>query len=388
MGDVLLKVEGLEVFYTRGRQRFQAVRDVAFEVGAGETFGLIGGSGCGKSTILLVLSGLDAQWRGTVTLGDQTRRDGEKAKAAYSGQVQMVFQDPYGSLHPRHTIDRTLSEPLKVHGVQDVEQRVLEVLNALAAIFFVLVGLLMRAAPVGAFGAFAFTIGKYGIGSVTSLAELVATVYLTSAAFVFGVLGLVGWACGFSILKLVRYLREELLLVLGTSSSESALPSLLAKLERAGASKSVVGLVVPTGYSFNLDGTNLYMTMAALFIAQALGIHLGLKEQAILLAVAMVSSKGAAGVSGAGFITLAATLSVVPSVPIAGMTLILGVDRFMSECRSLTNFVGNAVATLVIARWEGALDVERLQAALDGRLPTDPRPVASDPAVNPAPLGD
>ena len=272
--------------------------------------------------------------------------------------------------------------------VGDRGQRVLEVLNALAAIFFVLVGLLMRAAPVGAFGAFAFTIGKYGIGSVTSLAELVATVYLTSAAFVFGVLGLVGWACGFSILKLVRYLREELLLVLGTSSSESALPSLLAKLERAGASKSVVGLVVPTGYSFNLDGTNLYMTMAALFIAQALGIHLGLKEQAILLAVAMVSSKGAAGVSGAGFITLAATLSVVPSVPIAGMTLILGVDRFMSECRSLTNFVGNAVATLVIARWEGALDVERLQAALDGRLPTDPRPVASDPAVNPAPLGD
>src|SRR5262249_43185060 len=187
--------------------------------------------------------------------------------------------------------------------------------------------------------------------------------------FVVLVLGLIGWANGFSIFKLLRYLREELLLVLGTSSSEAALPSLINNLERAGASKSGVGLVVPTGYSFNLHGTNIYKTLAALFIAQALGIHLSFGEQALLLGVAMLSSKGAAGVTGSGFITLAATLSVVPSVPVAGMALILGVDRFMSECRSITNFIGNAVATLVVARWEGELDEARLRAALGRSAP-------------------
>ena len=256
---------------------------------------------------------------------------------------------------------------------------VLSVLNATAEAFFRLVAIFMRAAPIGAFGAFAFTVGKYGIASIVSLAALVGTFYATSILFVLVVLGAIAALNGFSILKLIRYLKEELLLVLGTSSSESALPSLMEKLERAGAAKSVVGLVVPTGYSFNLDGTNIYLTLAALFIAQALGIALSLEEQLLLLGVAMLSSKGAAGVTGAGFITLAATLTVVPSVPLAGMALILGVDRFMSECRALTNFMGNAVATLVVARWEGQLDRGKLAAALNGEAgPLAAPPVETD----------
>jgi len=212
----------------------------------------------------------------------------------------------------------------------------------------------------------AFTIGKYGLASLAHLGLLVATFYLTSLLFVVVVLGLVARLAGFSILRLVSYLRGELLLVLGTSSSESALPSLMEKLERAGCPKAIVGLVVPTGYSFNLDGTNIYMTLAALFIAQACNVELTLGQQLLLLGVAMLSSKGAAGITGAGFITLAATLSIVPTVPVAGMALILGVDRFMSECRSLTNFIGNAVATLVVARWEGMLDRAALASALAG----------------------
>ncbi|TPE49898.1 dicarboxylate/amino acid:cation symporter [Amaricoccus solimangrovi] len=248
---------------------------------------------------------------------------------------------------------------------------VLSFLQALTEPMFRLVAILMKAAPVGAFGAMAFTIGKYGIGAVLNLAFLVGTFYLTALIFVLVVLGAVARFNGFSILKLIRYLKEELLLVLGTSSSEAALPSLMEKLENAGAKRSVVGLVVPTGYSFNLDGTNIYMTLAALFIAQATNTHLSLGEQILLLLVAMLSSKGAAGITGAGFITLAATLSVVPSVPVAGMALILGVDRFMSECRALTNFVGNAVATLVVARWEGELDQERLHAVLNGEIAVD-----------------
>ncbi|RSE88759.1 dicarboxylate/amino acid:cation symporter [Achromobacter denitrificans] len=246
---------------------------------------------------------------------------------------------------------------------------ILTFMTALAQPIFKLVAILMKAAPIGAFGAMAFTIGKYGIKSVVNLAMLVGTFYATSVLFVVVVLGLVARYNGFSILKLVRYIREELLLVLGTSSSEAALPTLMQKMERAGCSKSVVGLVVPTGYSFNLDGTNIYMTMAALFIAQACDIPLSLGDQILLLLVAMLSSKGAAGVTGAGFITLAATLSVVPSVPVAGMALILGVDRFMSECRALTNLVGNATAAVVVARWEGELDKEQLHAALEGELP-------------------
>jgi aerobic C4-dicarboxylate transport protein len=248
-------------------------------------------------------------------------------------------------------------------------------LEALTAPVFRLVHILMMAAPLGALGAIAFTIGRYGLDVLANLAWLVGSFYVTSLLFVLVVLGAVCRLCGFSILKLIRYLKAELLLVLGTSSSESALPSLMEKMEEAGCRKSVVGLVVPTGYSFNLDGTNIYMTLAALFIAQATNIDLTLGQQVTLLLVAMLSSKGAAGVTGAGFITLAATLSVIPELPVAGMALILGVDRFMSECRSLTNFTGNAVATVVVSRWEGALDRERLRMALDGELSdleTDP----------------
>ena len=241
------------------------------------------------------------------------------------------------------------------------------VLESASLAIFKLVSFLMKAAPFGAFGAMAFTVAKYGVGTLANLAGLVATFYLTSLLFVLVVLGTVAWFAGFNILHLIRYLRAELLLVLGTSSSEAALPSLIEKMEQAGCRKSVVGLVVPTGYSFNLDGTNIYMTLAALFIAQATNVHLSLEEQILLLLVAMLSSKGAAGVTGAGFITLAATLSIVPSVPVAGMTLILGVDRFMSECRSLTNFVGNAAATVVVSVWEKGLDRERFAAAMAGK---------------------
>lgn len=252
-------------------------------------------------------------------------------------------------------------------------------LESVSEVVFRMVALVMRAAPLGAFGAMAFTIGKYGIGTLLSLGHLVATFYVTSLAFVLIILGGIARLNGFSIVALIRYLKAELLLVLGTSSSEAALPSLIDRMEHAGCAKPVVGLVVPTGYSFNLDGTNIYMTLAALFIAQATGITLSLGDQLALLAVAMISSKGAAGVTGAGFITLAATLSIVPSVPVAGLALILGIDRFMSECRALTNFMGNAVATIVVARWEGALDAGQLQAALVQGAQTPPAaPVEMD----------
>ena len=265
--------------------------------------------------------------------------------------------------------------------IGDKGERVLDALNDISIAFFKVVAIVMKAAPIGAFGAMAFTIGKYGIGTLFSLAALVGTFYLTAFLFVTVVLGAVAHFCGFSIFKLISYLKAELLLVLGTSSSESALPSLIEKMERAGIPKSIVGLVVPTGYSFNLDGTNIYMTLAALFIAQACNVDLTLGQQLLLLAVAMLSSKGAAGVTGAGFITLAATLSIVPSVPVAGMALILGVDRFMSECRSLTNFIGNAVATVVVAKWEGKLDKHQFDEALAGRsVRVDEMPEGSVPA--------
>jgi hypothetical protein len=249
--------------------------------------------------------------------------------------------------------------------VGEKARTITDFLQDLSAPVFKMVAILMNLAPIGAFGAMSFTIGKYGIQSVSKLFLLVGTFYLTSVLFVLIVLGAVARYNGFSIIKLVKYIKDELWLVLGTSSSEAALPTLMQKMERAGCEKSVVGLVIPTGYSFNLDGTNIYMTMAALFIAQAVGIQLELHQQISLLLVAMLSSKGAAGVTGAGFITLAATLSVVPSVPVEGMALILGVDRFMSECRALTNLVGNACATVVVARWENALDKEQLTASLN-----------------------
>ena len=244
-------------------------------------------------------------------------------------------------------------------------QPIQDFLQTLTIPIFKIVEILMKLAPIGAFGAMAFTIGKYGLESLKNLAMLVGTFYVTSALFVIVILGSVAWYNGFNIFKFLKYIKEEIFLVLGTSSSEPALPGLMKKMENAGCDKGVVGLVVPTGYSFNLDGTNIYMTLAALFIAQACNIDLTLEHQIGLLLVAMLSSKGAAGVTGAGFITLAATLAVVPEVPIAGMTLILGIDKFMSECRALTNVIGNAVATVVVSNWENRLDKDRLKEVLN-----------------------
>ena len=237
-------------------------------------------------------------------------------------------------------------------------------IDDLSHAIFGVVGIVMKVAPIGAFGAMAFTIGKFGIASLLPLAKLMGSFYLTCFLFVFVVLGLIAKLTGFSIWRFVSYIKEELLIVLGTSSSESALPALMRKLEKLGCSKSVVGLVVPTGYSFNLDGTNIYMTMAALFVAQATNTELTIWQELTILGVAMLTSKGASGITGAGFITLAATLAVVPTIPVAGMALILGIDRFMSECRALTNFVGNGVATIVVSKWEGELDHDRLAAEL------------------------
>lgn len=226
-------------------------------------------------------------------------------------------------------------------------------------IIFDVVRMLMYLAPIGAFGAMSFTIGKYGIASLVSLGALMLTFYITCLVFIFVVLGAIAAAHGFSIFRLIAYIKEELLLVLGTSSSESALPRLIGKLEAAGAEKSVVGLVVPAGYSFNLDGTSIYLTMAAIFIAQATNTELSMAQELTLLAVLLLTSKGAAGVTGSGFIVLASTLSVVPTIPLLGITLILGIDRFMSEGRALTNFIGNAVASLVIAKWQGQVDAKK-----------------------------
>ena len=233
-------------------------------------------------------------------------------------------------------------------------------------IFFQMMNVIMKLAPIGAGGAMAFTIGKFGLAALKPLLFLMGSFYLTCALFVLVVLGIIGALTGFSILRFLAYIKDELLTVLGTSSSESALVPLMAKLERLGCSRSVVGLVVPSGYSFNLDGTNIYLTMAALFVAQALNIDLTLTQQLTLLGVAMLTSKGASGVTGAGFITLAATLAVVPSVPVAGLALILGIDRFMSEARAITNFIGNGVATIVVSKWEGELDREALNRELRG----------------------
>lgn len=231
---------------------------------------------------------------------------------------------------------------------------------------FAVVTMVMRLAPIGAFGAMAFTVGRYGVASLISLGKLMLGVYLTCAFFVFVVLGAIAAAAGFSIFKFLRYISEEILIVLGTSSSESALPRIMSKLEHIGCAKPVVGLVVPTGYSFNLDGTSIYMTMAAVFVAQASNVDLTWSQELGILGMLLLTSKGAAAVTGSGFVTLAATLAAFPTIPVAGLTLLLGVDRFMSEARAITNLIGNAVATMVVARWDGALDLARARAVLDG----------------------
>jgi aerobic C4-dicarboxylate transport protein len=239
---------------------------------------------------------------------------------------------------------------------------------------FGVVGLIMRVAPIGAFGAMAFTIGQYGIGTLFSLGKLMAGFYLTCLLFIIVVLGAIAAWAGFSIFKFISYIKEELLIVLGTSSSESVLPRMMVKLENLGCHKSVVGLVIPTGYSFNLDGTSIYMTMAAIFIAQATNTELTIGQQLGVLAVLLLTSKGAAAVTGGGFVTLAATLATIPTIPVAGLALIIGIDRFMSEARALTNLIGNGVGTVVIAKWDNALDARRMKRILDGLAPDDEQP--------------
>ncbi|MGC2472424.1 MAG: dicarboxylate/amino acid:cation symporter [Pseudolabrys sp.] len=246
----------------------------------------------------------------------------------------------------------------------ELGEKINNVIDAMAQIFFGMIRIIVRAAPIGALGAMAFTVGAYGVSSLVNLLELIATFYLTSLLFVLLVLGSIARLAGFSILRFLAYIKDELLIVLGTSSSETVLPHMIQKMEHLGASKSVVGLVIPTGYSFNLDGTNIYMTLAILFLAQATNTHLTFGHLLGILVIAMVTSKGASGVTGAGFVTLAATLAIVPDVPIQSLAILLGIDKFMSECRALTNLIGNGVATIVISRWEGELDVDKLHETM------------------------
>jgi len=248
------------------------------------------------------------------------------------------------------------------------------IIDEFTHVLFGIVGLIMRVAPIGAFGAMAFTIGQYGIGTLFSLGKLMAGFYLTCLLFIIVILGAISAWAGFSLFKFIGYIKEELLIVLGTSSSESVLPRMMAKLENLGCHKSVVGLVIPTGYSFNLDGTSIYMTMAAIFIAQATNTDLTVGQQLGVLGVLLLTSKGAAAVTGAGFVTLAATLATIPTIPVAGLALIIGIDRFMSEARALTNLIGNGVGTVVIAKWDGALNTRRMQRILDGLAADDEEP--------------
>jgi len=246
----------------------------------------------------------------------------------------------------------------------ELGEKINNVIDTMAQIFFGMIRIIVRAAPIGALGAMAFTVGTYGVSSLVNLLELIATFYLTSLLFVLLVLGSIARLAVFSILRFLAYIKDELLIVLGTSSSETVLPHMIQKMEHLGASKSVVGLVIPTGYSFNLDGTNIYMTLAILFLAQATNTHLTFGHLLGILVIAMVTSKGASGVTGAGFVTLAATLAIVPDVPIQSLAILLGIDKFMSECRALTNLIGNGVATIVISRWEGELDVDKLHETM------------------------
>ncbi|MDG9883021.1 dicarboxylate/amino acid:cation symporter [Pseudomonas putida CSV86] len=275
-----------------------------------------------------------------------------------------------------------------LHRLGSYGKPLLEMIDRFAHVMFNIINMIMKLAPIGAFGAMAFTIGQYGVGSLVQLGYLMACFYITCVLFILVILGGIARAHGFSVLKLIRYIREELMIVLGTSSSESALPRMLTKMERLGAKKSVVGLVIPTGYSFNLDGTSIYLTMAAVFIAQATDTTMDITHQITLLLVLLVASKGAAGVTGSGFIVLAATLSAVGHLPVAGLALILGIDRFMSEARALTNLIGNAVATVVVAKWVKELDEDKLHKELDSggsplveSRPVDDLGVAEGPAV-------
>src|SRR5436853_1855655 len=258
-----------------------------------------------------------------------------------------------------------------ISGMGTLGEKITNAIEAIGKVLFRIIAIIVRAAPIGAFGAMAFTIGAYGIGALVNLGALILVFYATSILFVLIVLGAIARLAGFSILRFIAYIKDELLIVLGTSSSETVLPHMMQKMERLGASRSVVGLVVPTGYSFNLDGTNIYMTLSTLFLAQATDTPLTLTQELGILAIAMITSKGASGVTGAGFVTLAATLSIIPDIPITSLALLLGIDKFMSECRALTNLVGNGVACVVISRWERELDLPRLQEVMERPLEID-----------------
>jgi len=260
----------------------------------------------------------------------------------------------------------------------ELGDRITRGVSAAGKVFFGIIRIIVRAAPVGAFGAIAFTVGKYSVSSLSNLAKLIGTFYLTSFIFVLLVLGVIAYLAGFSILRFLAYIKDEILIVLGTSSSETVLPDMMQKLERLGVSRSVVGVVFPTGYSFNTDGTNIYITLAVLFLAQATNTHLTLGEELRILLFAMIASKGASGVTGTGFVTLAATLAVVPSIPIQSLALLLGIDKFMSECRALTNVVGNGIATIVVSRWEGELDMRKMREIM-----AHPTPLSSGNASGP-----
>ena len=310
---------------------------------------------------------------------DVTKLD-TKALAAYTTQAKsQTITDFLINIIPNSVVDAFAKGDIlqvllfamlfgfALSAMGDKGKGVHKLIDQIAQAFFGIVNVIMKLAPVGAFGAMAFTIGKFGVGSLSKLGMLMGSFYLTCLLFIFLVLGPIARLCGFNVFKFIRYIREELLIVLGTSSSESALPRLMAKLEHLGCKKSVVGLVVPTGYSFNLDGTSIYLTMAALFVAQATNTPLTLTQTLTILAVLLLTSKGAAGVTGSGFVTLAATFAAIPTIPVAGLALILGIDRFMSEARALTNFIGNGVATVVVSRWENELDTERMQRVLNNQ---------------------
>jgi aerobic C4-dicarboxylate transport protein len=293
-----------------------------------------------------------------------TRAKEEGIVAHLLGIIPNTFVDAFAKGDLLQILLIAVLTGMAVSRLGDLGQRVNAAVDAAGKVFFRIIGFIVKLAPIGAFGAMAFTIGAYGLGSLRNLAELIVTFYASSILFVLIILGAIARTMGFSILRFIGYIKDELLIVLGTSSSETVLPRMIQKMQRLGASSSVVGLVIPLGYSFNLDGTNIYMTLATLFLAQATNIHLTFGQEMTILLVAMLTSKGASGVTGAGFVTLAATLTIIPDIPIQALAILLGIDKFMSECRALTNLIGNGVATVVISRWERELDRDELHQAM------------------------
>jgi aerobic C4-dicarboxylate transport protein len=293
-----------------------------------------------------------------------TRAKEEGIVAHLLGIIPNSFFDAFAKGDLLQVLLIAILSGVAVSGMGELGVKISAAIDAAGKMFFRIIAIIVRAAPIGAFGAMAFTIGEYGLGSLLNLIQLIGTFYLTSILFILLVIGTIARLAGFSILRFLVYIKDELLIVLGTSSSETVLPQMMQKMERLGASRSVTGLVIPTGYSFNLDGTNIYMTLATLFLAQATNTPLTLGQELSILAIAALTSKGASGVTGAGFVTLAATLSIIPDIPVQSLAILVGIDKFMSECRALTNLVGNGVATLVISRWEGELDTGKLHEAM------------------------